>query len=39
MKPKIYVTGNETLKGEFNITYYIFEKASDHYPTYAILEI
>lgn len=26
MKPKIYATGNETLKGEFNISYYIFEK-------------
>ena len=25
-KPKIYATGNETLKGEFNISYYIFEK-------------
>lgn len=24
--PKIYATGNETLKGEFNISYYIFEK-------------
>jgi hypothetical protein len=26
MKPKIYATGNETLKGEFNISHYIFEK-------------
>lgn len=26
MKPKIYATGNETLNGEFNISYYIFEK-------------
>lgn len=26
MKSKIYATGNETLKGEFNISYYIFEK-------------
>jgi len=26
MNPKIYATGNETLKGEFNISYYIFEK-------------
>ncbi len=26
VKPKIYATGNETLKGEFNISYYIFEK-------------
>ena len=25
-KSKIYATGNETLKGEFNISYYIFEK-------------
>jgi HSP20 family molecular chaperone IbpA len=28
MNPKIYATGNETLKGEFNISYYIFEKDS-----------
>ncbi len=26
MKPKIYATGNETIKGEHNISYYIFEK-------------
>jgi hypothetical protein len=26
MQPKIYATGNETLKGEFNVSYYIFEK-------------
>lgn len=26
MNPKIYATGNETLKGEFNISYYILEK-------------
>jgi nucleoid-associated protein YejK len=26
MESKIYATGNETLKGEFNISYYIFEK-------------
>lgn len=25
-KPKIYASGNETLKGEFNVSYYIFEK-------------
>ena len=25
-KPKIYATGNETIKGENNISYYIFEK-------------
>lgn len=25
-KPKIYATGNEFLKGEFNISYYIVEK-------------
>lgn len=24
--PKIYATGNETLRGEFNTSYYIFEK-------------
>lgn len=24
--PKVYATGNETLKGEYNISYYIFEK-------------
>lgn len=28
MDTKIYATGNETLKGEFNISYYIFEKDS-----------
>lgn len=28
-KGKIYATGNETLKGEFNISYYIFEKNPD----------
>lgn len=26
MKPTIYATGNETLKGEFNISYYVLEK-------------
>ena len=26
MKPKIYATGNETIKGENNISYYVFEK-------------
>ena len=26
MRPKIYATGNEALKGEFNISYYILEK-------------
>lgn len=26
MKPKIYATGNETIKGEHNISYYVFEK-------------
>lgn len=26
MKKKIYATGNETIKGEFNVSYYIFEK-------------
>ena len=26
MKSKIYATGNETLKGEFNVSYYVFEK-------------
>ena len=26
MKPTIYTAGNETLKGEFNVSYYIFEK-------------
>jgi hypothetical protein len=25
-EPKIYATGNSTLRGEFNISYYIFEK-------------
>jgi hypothetical protein len=25
-KPKIYLTGNETLKGEYNISHYVFEK-------------
>jgi hypothetical protein len=25
-KPKIYASGNETLKGEFNVSYYIFQK-------------
>jgi hypothetical protein len=24
--PKIYATGNETLRGDYNISYYIFEK-------------
>lgn len=27
--PKIYSTGNETINGEFNISYYIMEKSSD----------
>jgi hypothetical protein len=26
MKPKIYATGNENIKGEWNVSYYIFEK-------------
>ena len=26
IQTKIYATGNQTLKGEFNISYYIFEK-------------
>ena len=26
MKPKIYATANETIKGEFNVSYYIIEK-------------
>lgn len=26
MAPKIYATGNENVKGEFNLSYYIFEK-------------
>jgi len=26
MKKKIYATGNETIKGEYNVSYYIFEK-------------
>ena len=28
-KPKIYATGNENIKGESNISYYIFEKEAN----------
>lgn len=35
--PKIYATGNSTLKGEFNISYYIFEKEASFLDWLAML--
>lgn len=36
-KSKIYATGNETLKGEFNISYYILEKDDKFFDWLALL--